>query len=173
MRILAESAEKVAMKYIMKAAEIAKHSTCFRSKCGSVIVKDDEIIGQGYNSPPGDKPLEKCLKDDLPKDFKSDKTCCIHAEERAVLDALLNRIRKPIMEPNFISLEQIFRGSRLYFARLDENGEIKYSGDPYCTICSKMVLDVGIDEFALYRREGICVYKTDEYNTLSFQYRED
>ena len=160
MKILSGFEEKSAMEYITRAAELAKHSKCLRSKCGSVIVKNDEIIGQGWNSPPGDKTLEKCLKDDLPKNFKSDKTCCVHAEQRAIMDGLR---RKPDNVP----------GSRLYFIRLDENGNPKPSGRPYCTICSKMALDAGIAEFVLMHKEGICVYDTEEYNTLSFQYRED
>ncbi|MBW2995187.1 hypothetical protein KY312_02455 [Candidatus Woesearchaeota archaeon] len=159
MRILTGFAEKVAMKYINKSAEIAKSSKCLRSKCGSVIVKDDETIGQGYNSPPGDRTLEKCLKDNLPADFKSDKTCCVHAEQRAIMNALARN-------PDRI------KGSRLYFIRLDENENPKRAGRPYCTICSKMALDAGIKEFVLWHEEGICVYDTKEYNTLSFQYRE-
>lgn len=76
------------MEYIEDAATAAAYACCFRSKCGSVIVKDDRIIGKGYNSPPLDVKLEKCLKDSLPANFKSDKTCCLHAEQRAIVDAL-------------------------------------------------------------------------------------
>ncbi len=56
------------------------------------------------------------------------------------------------------------------FIRLDKNGTLSRAGKPYCTICSKMALDVGIDEFVLWHEDGICVYDTDEYNTRSFQY---
>lgn len=56
--------------------------------------------------------------------------------------------------------------------RLDEyNGKI-ISGKPYCTICSKLALDVGISEFVLWHNEGICVYNTIEYNEISFGYKE-
>ncbi|MBI5804039.1 hypothetical protein HY450_02240 [Candidatus Pacearchaeota archaeon] len=30
-------------------------STCKRSRCGAVIVKDNMIIGRGFNSPPQNK----------------------------------------------------------------------------------------------------------------------
>ncbi len=150
--------ENGAMKFLKEAARVALNSSCLRSKCGSVIVKDGEIIGSGYNSPPLEKKLSCCFKDNLPDNFVSDKTCCIHAEQRAIMDALKNNASKIV-------------GSRLYFIRLDEEGEMAISGDPYCTICSKMALDAGIAEFVLLRKEGICVYDTEEYNRLSFEYR--
>ncbi|RME31978.1 hypothetical protein D6789_00980 [Candidatus Woesearchaeota archaeon] len=90
-----------------------------------------------------------CLKDDLPDDFRSDKTCCVHAEQRAIFDALA---RQPIRIKN----------ARIYSISLNEEGEPAFAGEPYCTICSKSALDVGIAEFALWRGEGICVYTTDE-----------
>jgi hypothetical protein len=46
------------------------------------------------------------------------------------------------------------------------------SGKPYCTICSKSALDIGIKEFVLWHEDGICAYDTAEYNLLSFDYQE-
>lgn len=160
MRILTGKENELATKYMKSAAEIAKASPCYRSKCGSIIVKDEKIIGRGFNSPPNGKTLEKCLKDDLPKNFKSDKTCCVHAEQRAIMDALTEH-------------QEYIMGSRLYFIRLDNKGEIAFAGKPYCTICSKMALDSGVGEFVLWHKEGITVYDAAEYNNLSFAYRED
>jgi len=159
MIILSGEEAKKAFKYIDDAATAAAYACCFRSKCGSVIVKDDQVIGKGYNSPPLDTKLEYCLKDSLPANFKSDKTCCMHAEQRAIIDALQHHPEK-------------LPGSRLYFIRLDEQGNKKKSGEPYCTICSKFTLDNGVAEFVLYKEEGICVYDTVEYNELSFRFRE-
>ncbi len=159
MKFLSGEEKQTALNYIEKCAQIAKLSPCFRSKCGSIIVKNDIIIGTGFNSPPLNQKLDHCLKDELPSNFKSDKTCCVHAEQRAILDALKNN--------------QDLSGSRIYFIRLDSNNQILKAGKPYCTICSKMCLDSGISEFVLWHEEGVCVYNTDEYNTLSFQYRED
>lgn len=136
--------------------KIAQMSSCHRSKCGSIIIKDNKIIGKGYNSQPCNIEGE-CFKDDLPKDFKSDKTCCIHAEQRAILDSLRN------------SPDDII-GSILLFIRLDENNNPKHSGDPYCTICSKMALDIGISKFVLWHEEGWVAYETNYYNKLSFKY---
>lgn len=160
MKLLKATEELGAMKFLDEAAKIALNSTCLRSKCGSVIVRNGEIIGKGFNSPPLNKPPDFCIKSTLPKNFKSDKTCCIHAEQRAIIDALKNN-------PDKVS------GSRLYFIRLDEKDEKKFAGKPYCTICSKMALDVGISELVLLHKGGICVYNTEEYNRLSFEYTED
>lgn len=145
--------------FMNEAIKEAKKSTCQRSKCGSVIVKDNEIIGKGFNSPPRDlESQRRCLIDKEGYNKRvTDKTCCIHAEQRAIMDALRINFNK-------------IRESVLYFIRLDKNGNKTFAGKPYCTICSKMALDVGIKSFVLWHEEGICVYGTEEYNDLSFEY---
>lgn len=161
MRFLSGEEEKKAMKYIDEAAKVALNSTCLRSKCGSVIIKNEEIIGKGFNSPPADDESQRrcSLSKDVLHKKVTDKTCCVHAEQRAIMSALRNN-------PDKID------GSRLFFVRLNDEGNKTRSGKPYCTICSKLALDVGIKEFVLWHDEGICVYNTDKYNILSFQYHE-
>jgi len=149
-----------ATKHILLAAMFAKQSKCLRSRCGSVIVNNGEVIGRGWNSPPGDIKPARCIKDLLPAGFKSDRHCCVHAEQRAIKDALERN-------PGRV------KGARLYFIRLDDQGTIKRSGKPYCTQCSKEALDNGLAEFVLYHDQGICVYDTKEYNELSFAYRPE
>jgi hypothetical protein len=61
-------------------------------------------------------------------------------------------------------------GATLYFTSVDPSGEMLRSGHPYCTICSKMALEVGIAYFGLWHEEGIRLYGTEEYNLLSYQY---
>jgi deoxycytidylate deaminase len=159
MLYLSGKEEKEALDYIAKATQIAQNATCQRSKCGSIIVKENEIIGTGYNSPPQEiESQRRCSfsKDEYHKKV-TDKTCCIHAEQRAIMDALSKNPTKLI-------------GSRLYFIRLDDKDNPSKAGEPYCTICSKMALDVGILEFVLWNDKGVCVYETEEYNILSFQY---
>ena len=151
--------EQKHLDFIKKAGNTAKNSTCQRSKCGAIIVKDDEIIGQGYNSPPYNlESQRRCYNPKTKYNQKvTDKTCCIHAEQRAIFDALKNNPDK-------------LENSSLYFIRLDENENLSYAGEPYCTICSKMALDVGIMFFILYYREGVYGYDTKEYNDLSYNY---
>ena len=159
MKYLSDEEEKKAMVFIDKAAEVALNSTCLRDKCGSIIVKNDEVIGTGFNSPPANKESQRrcsASKDSYHKKI-TDKTCCVHAEQRAIIDTLKRNPDKIV-------------GSRLYFIRLDDKGNQTKAGKPYCTICSKMALDVGIAEFVLWHDKGVCVYDTKEYNALSFQY---
>lgn len=160
MYVLDGKEKEQALMYIDEAIRVAHSATCERSLCGSVIVSDDLIIGRGFNSPPGDVATQKrcsCSKDSYHKKV-TDKTCCIHAEQRAIFDALKHHADK-------------IKGSRLYFVRLNAQGNMSYSGNPYCTICSKSALDQGISEFVLYHKEGITVYDTVEYNDLSFLYQ--
>lgn len=146
-------------KFIEEATKVAKNATCLRSKCGSVIISNGEIIGTGFNSPPNNLDSERRCKNkkDIYDKKVSDKTCCIHAEQRAMFDALKRNPEKLV-------------GSKIYFIRLDDQGNKKTSGKPYCTICSKMALDIGIKEFILYTKDGIKSYDTKEYNRISFNY---
>jgi len=160
MKHQSDSAKDETLYYIEEAAQVAKQATCQRSKCGSIVVKYGEVIGEGFNSPPyGLESQRRCegeKNDYSPK--VTDKTCCVHAEQRAIMDALRRNAEKIL-------------GSRLYFIRLNENGEKEFAGAPYCTICSKMALDVGIEEFVLWHQEGIRAYGIQEYNTLSYAYQ--
>jgi deoxycytidylate deaminase len=161
MYYLSNQEEQQALKFLQKTTEIAKQATCHRDKCGSIIVHNNEIIGVGFNSPPLNNELQR--KCNVPKDQYhtkvTDKTCCIHAEQRAIFDALKKNPEK-------------LENARLYFIRLDKENNPTKAGKPYCTICSKSTLDVGIKEFVLWHNEGICVYDTQEYNHLSYQYKE-
>lgn len=158
MFVLTGDEHSAAWSFVNAAIIEAKKASCLRSKCGSVIVKDNLIIGRGYNNLPGDKCPQSCLKDTLKHQplFKSDKTCCIHAEQRAIMNALKGG-------HNLTS-------ARLYFIRLDEHDTPKNAGSPYCTMCSKLALDSGIAEFVLWHKEGLTVYDTEEYNDLSFRH---
>lgn len=161
MRLLLGEGEIEALEYIAQAAETALNSTCKRSRCGSVIVNlEREVIGRGFNSPPrNDETQRRCSCSKSSYHIRvTDKTCCMHAEQRAIIDALRNNSESLV-------------GSRLYFIRLDEQNKPKRSGQPYCTICSKLALDVGIAEFVLWHEEEVCVYDTGEYNDLSYRYR--
>ena len=161
MRYLTWEEENTAREYLFECVQIAQHATCQRSRCGSVIVQHDQIIGSGYNTPPHNLESQRrcsCAKENYHRKV-TDKTCCVHAEQRAIMDALRNNSEGLVW-------------SRLYFVRLDDEGEISFAGKPYCTICSKMALDVGIVEFVLRHKEGVAVYGTEEYNRLSFEYTD-
>lgn len=145
-------------KYFIKAINEAKKSTCDVAKCGCVIIKSGKVIGKGFNSPSANEK-KRCLTSKTSYHSKvTDKTCCVHAEQRAIMDALRRNPGK-------------IKNSSLYFIRLDKNNNPTTASKPYCTICSKMALDVGISEFILWEKEGVCIYNTKEYNQISFNYK--
>ncbi len=160
MRRLTGTEEAAAIRWMHEAGTAAEEALCLKAKCGTVIVADDSVIGRGYNAPPGDDPAHRtCLEPyDGSGKPKYDHTCCMHAEWRAIIDALKRNSGK-------------LPGSRLYFTRVDENGTLIRSGEPYCTVCSRLALDVSIAEFHLWQESGVAAYPTDEYNRLSHHYR--
>ncbi|MDE1850936.1 MAG: hypothetical protein KGH54_04060, partial [Candidatus Micrarchaeota archaeon] len=110
MRYLNAKEELEAREYLIEAADVAFDATCQRHKCGSVIVgKEGTIIGRGFNSPPGGREDQRrCGNEkELYSKRVTDKTCCVHAEQRAIIDALKTNPGK-------------IEGSRIYFTRLDE-----------------------------------------------------
>lgn len=145
--------------YFKEAQRVAQQATCRRARCGSVVVsKNGTIIGRGYNAPPlGDESQRMCDVE-LDKSIKqnNDKTCCVHAEWNAILDALKNHPAET-------------KGSTLYFMRVDEAGEFTEAGDPYCTVCSRLALESGIETFGLWN-DGPDMIDTHVYNQKSYQY---
>ncbi len=138
-------------KYYMKlAAETAMQSPCQRDKRGVVIVNNHlKVIGAGYNAPPqGYKCEPKCCEPTC-------KNYAIHAEMNAIIDAVKNR--------------ENLEDSRMYHARVNENGEILPSRKPRCYLCSKHILGFGIKEFVLMHEEGLTLYGIKEFNRLSLE----
>ncbi len=160
MRYLVEVEEAEAIQWMNAAAESAKKALCLRALCGTVIIQDGKIIGSGYNAPPRDGIENRLCMVELESAGKPkyDRTCCMHAEWRAIMDGLAHNPEK-------------MKNARLYFTRVDEYGNILKSGKPYCTVCSRLAFDSGIAEFVLWHEEGICVYDTEEYNKLSYEYK--
>ncbi len=145
--------------FLFKAEEQAKLATCERAKCGAVIVKNYKVIGRGFNSPPGDSE-HLCHVDKKTLHEKvTDKTCCAHAERRA-MDNALSDFNK-----------EILKGSMMFFSRLDDEGHMIFSGNPYCTRCSKDALDLKISKWVLRHKSGIYVYGAEEYHELSRNYK--
>ncbi len=158
MRTLYGTDADYAKRWMTVALAVAAKAKCLKAKCGTVIVADGQIIGEGYNAPPLDREEHRVCLETFPTGKpKYDRTCCIHAEWRAILDAAK---RHPLSLP----------GSQLYFARLGDDGAMAFSGQPFCTVCSRLALDNGIVEFLLWHEQGITAYETGEYNRLSYAY---
>jgi hypothetical protein len=157
-RIEGSKADQV-KHFLERAADVAQQATCLRAKCGAVIVKDGIVIGEGYNSPPLNDELQRtCDAEwDYTKKPKYDKTCCTHAEWRAVLNACKENANK-------------INGSTLYFMRVDGEGNFTDAGDPFCTTCSRFTMEAGVAEFALWNNDGVDVYSLAEYNQRSYAF---
>lgn len=157
-RIIGEGLVAI-LPYFEAAADNAKQATCNRAHCGSVIVKNNVIIGKGSNGPAlGDETARVCEADlDHSIKQKYDTTCCVHAEWRAIIDTC---------RQNGLEVE----GSRLYFMRIDEAGRFTDAGDPYCTTCSRLTMESGVSEFALWNADGADIYSASEYNQMSYTY---
>ena len=159
MTILTGKEYEQAARWMQMGVEAAQQSTCRKAQCGSILVKDGTIIGTGYNSPAGGEN-NRCLDTySIPENNKYDITCCVHAEVRAIHDALRHHPEK-------------LHGATLYFMRVRE-GEQTRAGTPYCTICSKEALDAGVAEFVLWHEQDITVYDTQEYNNITYQFYKD
>lgn len=148
-----------AKHWLALAAETAGGSSCRRRRCGSIIVsKNGDVLARSENKLPGcaGQAHIHCDPYATPPGFKSDKACCIHAEQRAVMGALANG--------------HDLTGAIMVFASVDDEGAALPSGKPYCTICSKMALEAGIGWWILEHATGVVQYEAAAYNALSFQY---
>ena len=145
-------------QYFQLAGETAARATCNRAHCGAVIVSDGMIIGRGYNAPPQGDESQRMCDVELDKTIKqnNDKTCCVHAEWNAILDALQHYPDK-------------VKGSTLYFMRVDEAGEFTEAGQPYCTVCSRLAMQSGVAVFGLWNN-GPEMIDAAEYNLRSYAY---
>ena len=146
--------------YFKMAADEARRSPCTRGRGGAIVVHGSVVIGKGYNAPPcGDPRNAKCHLDQrTSRKPKSDRTCCVHAEWRALTNALKSG--------------HTLEGADLYFAGIDTEGNLRYSGAPYCTVCSRLALDLGIARFGLWHESGIVMYDTKTYNDLSYAFHD-
>lgn len=81
--------------YMNIAVQVSLRSTCIRRKVGAVIVKDNEILGSGYNGSP--KGLPNCCDDptrcyrtkhNIPSGQKLELCYAQHAEINAMFNAL-------------------------------------------------------------------------------------
>jgi deoxycytidylate deaminase len=146
-------------QFFTEAQKVAQQATCHRAHCGSVIVaKDGTVIGHGYNEPPNNDESQRMCDVKLDTSIKqnNDKTCCVHAEWNAILDALQNNAGK-------------IKGSTLYFMRVNEAGEFTEAGSPYCTVCSRLALQSGIETFGLWNGAPQMI-DAKEYNQKSYAY---
>jgi dCMP deaminase len=143
------------LEMINEAVKISAKSPCKKSHRGAVLVKDGEIIAYGYNGAPNDRVCDPCIRGDIADNSKTELCYAIHAEQRAILNALKDG--------------HDLTGSRLYHIKV-KNGEVIPSDDISCTLCSRLILESGVAEMALLHTTGLTVYDAEEYNNLNYDY---
>ncbi len=104
---------------------VATRSTCLRRKVGAVLVKDKRVIATGYNgAPTGVRHCEEtgCLREQLGiKSGERHELCRgLHAEQNVIISAAYYGVTT--------------EGTTLYSTHLP------------CIICSKMLINAGIEK---------------------------
>jgi dCMP deaminase len=104
---------------------VAKRSTCLRRQVGAILVKDKKILATGYNGAPArlDHCLDTgCLREELgiPSGERHELCRGLHAEQNAIIQAAYHGVQ--------------IRGATLYC-----------TNHP-CIICSKMIINAGIEK---------------------------
>ncbi|MBO4235988.1 MAG: dCMP deaminase family protein [Firmicutes bacterium] len=120
-------------EYFMEMAELtATRSTCLRRHVGAVIVKNKHIIATGYNGAPKGishcAELGGCLREKLgvPSGERHELCRALHAEQNAIIQAA--------------TLGESVEGASIYITHQP------------CVICSKMIINAGIDKIVV--KEG-------------------
>jgi len=139
------------MYFLRIALSVAERSTCLRRKFGAVIVKNNTIVGTGYNgSARGVVNCDEigCIKNimDLPQGRSYDYCPAVHAEENAIINS--NRADRI--------------GSTLYIAGLDDKGI--YTMALPCQRCQRKIINSQIDEVVILKDNGTpLTIKVEEY----------
>ena len=113
--------------YFMKIAEdVSTRSTCLRRHVGAVIVKDKRILTTGYNGAPtgiAHCTEETCLrmKYNVPSGERHELCRGLHAEQNAIIQAAYHGVS--------------LKGAKIYVTHKP------------CSICTKMLINSGIDTF--------------------------
>lgn len=118
-------------EYFLEIARlVASRSTCLRRQVGAVLVKGKHILATGYNgTPAGISHCEQtgCLREQMkvPSGERHELCRGLHAEQNAIIQAAKHGI--------------VISGSTLYCT------------DSPCIICSKMLINAGIDQVIYLR----------------------
>ncbi|MDD5204609.1 MAG: cytidine/deoxycytidylate deaminase family protein [Desulfobacterales bacterium] len=104
---------------------VAKRSTCLRRSVGAVLVKEKRILATGYNgAPAGLKHCEEvgCLRESssIPSGTRHELCRGLHAEQNVIIQAAYHGI--------------------------SINGAVLFCTNKPCAICSKMLINAGIQE---------------------------
>ena len=120
--------------YLDIAAQVAKRSTCLRRQYGAVIVKDDQIVGTGYNG--SARGITNCCDRgtcqrevmSIPPGERYELCESVHAEVSACLAAGRERCI----------------GGALFLAGWQ--GDQRLDSPKPCAMCARVIRNCGIEE---------------------------
>jgi len=130
--------------YLNIARAIGDRSTCFRHKCGAIIVRDDQIIATGYIGAPRKTKdcLERgeCLRDKLKIPHGTCYEICrsVHAE----MNAIINAARAGV---------SLLHGD-IYIHSLDPKDGKENDSFP-CFFCKRMIINAGLNRVICSTKE--------------------
>jgi dCMP deaminase len=129
------------MYFLEIALAVANRSTCLRRKFGAVIVKDDTIVGTGYNG--NARGVVNCVEIGCiknlmqsPQGMAYDYCPAVHAEENAIINS--NRSDRI--------------DATLYIAGVDSNGD--YTLALPCQRCQRKIINSQIKQVILLKDNG-------------------
>ena len=105
------------------AQELSERSTCKRRHYGCIIVRDKTILSSGFNGAPRGLPHcidIGCAREGIPSGTHHELCRATHAEQNAIANAART-------------------GMNIY-------GSTIYIMDVPCTLCAKILINVGIEE---------------------------
>ena len=118
-------------QYFMNIAQVvAERANCSRRKVAAVIVKDKRVISTGYNGTP--RGIQNCneggcarCSGNAPSGTALESCVCSHAEENSIVQAAYHGVS--------------LKGATLY------------STLSPCLICTKMIINSGIEEVVYHK----------------------
>ena len=136
--------------YLNVAKEIAKRSTCLRTRFGAIIVKYDAIVATGYVGAP--RKTKDCFKigfcwrseKKIPHGQRYEECRSVHAEQNAIINAARAGV-------------SLFEGAMYIYG---EDAETEKSIKTYpCFICKKMIINSGLSEVVCSNEKGYTTYQ--------------
>ncbi len=135
--------------FIEIAKVVSSRSTCLRRKYGAVIVKDNVIVGTGYNGSPRGYvnciDTGKCTRKELniPSGERYELCEAVHAEQNAIINSQPERMKD----------------ATIYVAGFEEDKSFA-DGKP-CLLCTRMIKNSQIKEVVYLKKDGTIDTITD------------
>ena len=138
--------------YLNITKDISDRSTCLRRHYAALIVKEDTLVSSGYNGSPRGMDncidIGFCLREDLGIEPGTHYELCrsVHAEMNAIDNAARSGIK--------------VLGATMYVYGVEPDGSLSESAP--CKLCSRTILNAGIEEIIRPDQNGELIIETQE-----------